>query len=160
MIRIGKMTDYGIVLLSHFVRDPERTVLTARDLSAVSHLPLPTVSKLLKSLSRRELLVSQRGVKGGYRLARLPEQISVSEIIGALEGPIGMTECSGELTHSGNCELESFCPVKSHWRKISDTIRFALGHLTLLDMTQPLPAYDSARRTPVLAPSLAQRNFP
>jgi Rrf2 family protein len=90
MIRIGKMTDYGIVLLSYFVHD-EKKAHNARDLSLESSLPLPTVSKILKGLSRAELLVSQRGVKGGYRLAFKPESISVATIIQALEGPIAMT---------------------------------------------------------------------
>ena len=137
MIRLGKMTDYGIVLLSCFTRDPERTVFTARDLAEASRLPLPTVSKLLKTLSRQALLVSHRGVKGGYELAREPGRISVHDIIQALEGPVSVTECG---THSGGCEIETTCPVRGHWGKINSAIRDALSGLTLRDMGPGRPA--------------------
>ena len=70
MIRIGKMTDYGIVLLSYFASHPESKAFTARDLAGEAKLPLPTVSKILKTLCRGELLLSHRGVNGGYRLGQ------------------------------------------------------------------------------------------
>jgi FeS assembly SUF system regulator len=137
VIRIGKMTDYGIVLLSYFARGREPHVYNARELAVQSHLPLPTVSKILKVLSRGELLVSQRGVSGGYRLARPADTISVSEIIGLLEGPIAMTECS--TTDTGLCEMEHHCPIRGNWRKINHVVHRALAQLTLADMTHPLP---------------------
>lgn len=137
MIRIGKMTDYGIVLLSYFAKDSERPVLNARDLAVESCIPLPTVSKILKVLSRGELLVSQRGANGGYRLAKPPHEISVSEIIAKFEGPIAMTECNA---HDGLCELEPMCPVTANWRKINHVVRNALDGLTLADMAQPISA--------------------
>jgi FeS assembly SUF system regulator len=138
MIRIGKMTDYGIVLLSFFARGDEPQVFNARELAAQSQLPLPTVSKILKALSRGELLESQRGVSGGYRLARSADNISVAEIISVLEGPIAMTECS-DVGH-GNCDLETHCPIRGNWRKINIVVRKALEGLTLSDMTRPLPS--------------------
>lgn len=130
------MTDYGIVLLSYFARGQELHVFNARELAEHSQLPLPTVSKILKVLSRGDLLISQRGVSGGYRLARSPESISVSEIIGLLEGPIAMTECS--TTDTGLCEMESRCPIRGNWRKINNVVHRALTQLTLADMTHPL----------------------
>jgi FeS assembly SUF system regulator len=95
------------------------------------------VSKILKMLSRAELLVSHRGVKGGYSLARLPDEVSIAQIIDAIEGPIAMTECSA--TAPGLCELEPVCPVRSNWRKINRAVREALEKLTLAEMTHPLP---------------------
>ena len=68
MIRLSKLTDYGILLMTQIVRHPERTLHTARDLAAETQIPLPTVSKILKGLSNGGLLVSHRGVKGGYSL--------------------------------------------------------------------------------------------
>jgi FeS assembly SUF system regulator len=137
MIRIAKLTDYAIVLLTYFANEPPGEVHNARDLVEQAHLPLPTVSKILKMLSRGELLVSHRGVKGGYSLARLPEDVSIAQIIDAIEGPIAMTECSA--TAPGLCELEPVCPVRSNWRRINRAVRDALEKLTLAEMTHPLP---------------------
>src|SRR2546422_4237423 len=86
MIRLSKLTDYGLVLMSYAARNKGRTVHTARELPLESGLPLPTVSKLLKLLLQAGFLVSHRGTNGGYSLAREPEDISVAEIIAALEG--------------------------------------------------------------------------
>src|SRR5438552_12430942 len=102
MIRMTRLTDYGIMLLTLFARDAMRPLRSARDLSDQAHLPLPTVSKLLNVLARHNLLEAYRGVKGGFRLARGPEEITVAQIIHALEGPIGVTECS---SHGGMCGI-------------------------------------------------------
>jgi len=136
MIRIRKLTDYGIVLLTYFVGDGEPSVRTARELSGVAHLPHATVSKILKALARSSLLISHRGIAGGYSLARAPAEISVAEIIAALEGPLALTECSASAPDL--CDLEPVCPVRSNWRKINDVVRGALAQLSLADMSRPL----------------------
>jgi FeS assembly SUF system regulator len=133
MIRISKLTDYGIVLLTHLAKDVERDVFSTRELAEESRLPLPTVEKLLKKLSRSELLVSERGVNGGYRLAREPGRITIADVITSLEGPIGLTEC---VAHADACGLEGFCPTKTHWKKINDAILGALSGLTLAELAQ------------------------
>lgn len=137
MIRITRITDYGIVLMSHLAMAPER-LYNAPDLAADARLPLPMVSKVLKQLSRAGLLESQRGVHGGYALARPAEAISVVEIIGALEGPIAMTECIDGAP--GDCEHEPSCPVRSNWHRINQAIREALDGITLAEMSHPAPA--------------------
>ena len=109
---------------------------TARDLAALSTLPLPTVSKLLKQLLQSGLLVSHRGINGGYSLAKEPADISVAEIVAAIEGPIALTECSSDV--SGLCDLEPSCPIKSNQRIISQVVRGALEKVTLSDLVQPL----------------------
>ena len=136
MIRLGKLTDYGLVLMTYIARDPDRSLHTARDLSVESRLPLPTVSKLLKELLQGGLLVSHRGIKGGYSLARKPREISVAEIIAVLEGPIALTECSTDI--SGLCDLEPSCPIKDNQRIISQVVRGALEKVMLSDLSQPL----------------------
>ena len=127
MIRMSKLTDYAIVLLAHLARS-ERT-LTAQELAGRSRVPLPTVSKLCKELSRAGLLVSHRGRHGGYSLARAPDAISVAEIVEALEGPIALTECG---TPGGEpCGIEQFCLAKSSWDPVSRAIHGALQKLPL-----------------------------
>ena len=136
MIRLGKLTDYGMVLMTYIARNHDRSLHTARDLALESRLPLPTVSKLLKELLQGGLLVSHRGIKGGYILAREPREISVAEIIAVLEGPIALTECSTEV--SGLCDLEPCCPIMNNQRIISQAVRGALGSVMLSDLIQPL----------------------
>ncbi len=137
MIRMSKLTDYGIMLLTHIACDPELPVHNARDLAAKARLPLPTVSKILKVLAREGLLVAHRGVRGGFSLARRPEEISVAAIISALEGPIAITMCS--FTIPGKCQLEQLCPVERPWQRINQVVREALENITLLEMTHSLP---------------------
>ena len=109
---------------------------SARDLSTEAPLPLPTVSKILKLLARHGFLEAHRGVKGGFSLARKPKEISVAQIIEALEGPIAVTDCSSP---SENCEIEKSCIVKSNWKRINLAVLEALRGITLADMTRPLP---------------------
>jgi len=149
MIRMNKLTDYGILVLTHFARDPSVSQ-TARDLALRTHVPLPTVSKILKDLQRSGLVVSHRGVKGGYSLARAPEEISVTEVVQAMEGPIALTECSGGV--AGLCGLEPNCQVRGHWRTISAAIRGALDGVSLASLARPEALHrPPARGTPALA---------
>jgi FeS assembly SUF system regulator len=134
MIRISKQADYGIILLGQFVTDSNNTSCNARDLAGTTRLPLPMVGKILKTLVRQGLLVSHRGVKGGYSLARSPEDISVAEIITALDGPIALTTCSA---HAGDCEYEDGCPARSNWHVINRAILGALRNISLKQMARP-----------------------
>jgi Rrf2 family protein len=95
---------------------------------------VPVVSKVLKSLARQGLLDSQRGSKGGYTLARSPEDISVPEMITALEGPISLTECT---VHPGACSQESSCDVRGPWQRINGAVHAALAKITLADLAAP-----------------------
>lgn len=137
MIRITKLTDYGIVLLARIARETGPQTHNVRDLAAETRLPAPTVSKLLKALAKQGLLVSQRGVKGGYALARPATEITVAQIIRALDGPIAVTDCSAEL--GGRCELEKLCAVRSNWQRVNLALRDLLENLTLAEMSEPMP---------------------
>jgi len=136
MIRLGKLTDYGLLLMCQIARCPFGDTQTARELSNACRLPLPTVSKLLRILLQSGLLMSHRGIKGGYVLAREPELIPITEIIAAFEGTFALTECASE--DAGLCDLESSCPVKDNQRIISHAIRTALGRVMLSDLTRPM----------------------
>jgi FeS assembly SUF system regulator len=143
MFRLNKLTDYGIVLMAHVARSPEETPHTARSLSKGTRVPLPTVGKLLRELHDAKLLVSHRGVKGGYNLAREAGKISVSDIVLALEGPIGFTECSVE---PGLCGMESRCAIKNNSQIIGDALRDALDHVMLADLNHELPHHERKTR--------------
>jgi FeS assembly SUF system regulator len=139
MFRLNKLTDYGIVLMAHVARSPEDLPHTARSLSKASRIPLPTVGKLLRQLSERGLLSSHRGVKGGYNLARKPEAISVSDIVLALEGPIGFTECS---VVAGLCNMERSCAIKINSQIIGDALRDALDQVMLADLNHEMAPHE------------------
>ncbi|MFI5179984.1 MAG: SUF system Fe-S cluster assembly regulator [Thermoanaerobaculia bacterium] len=134
MLRMAKLTDYGIVLLTQFAVREHATPMTAREIAAQARLPLPTVGKLLKQLSHGGLLASQRGTKGGYFLARPAQEITVAQIIEVLEGPMALTECQAP----GVCDQERFCSVKPNWLVINRTVRDALSKVTLADMARPM----------------------
>jgi FeS assembly SUF system regulator len=138
MLRVSKLTDYATVVMTVLAamsstRGPE-AVISAQDLAERAHLELPTVSKLLKQLAHAGLVVSSRGVNGGYRLARPAEKISIAEIVIAMEGPIGMTECSAQ---AGLCGHEPHCGVRVNWQRINQAIAQALAGVTVADMVKP-----------------------
>jgi len=127
MIRMSKLTDYAIVLLAHLAR--AGCTLTAQELARQSRVPLPTVSKLCKELSRAGLVASHRGRHGGYALARCAEEISVAEIVEALEGPIALTDCGDPAGE--RCGIEAWCLAKASWDPVSRAIHVALEKLPL-----------------------------
>lgn len=132
MFRLSRMTDYGIVLMTHLAcRGATRS---ARNVADATHIPHPVASKLLKQLVRKGLLVSQRGPGGGYGLARQASHISVAQMVAALDGPIGLTECSA---HPGACLQESACHVREPWQHINRVVRDALEHVSLEDLARP-----------------------
>ncbi|HEY8098701.1 MAG TPA: SUF system Fe-S cluster assembly regulator [Methylobacter sp.] len=103
-------------------------------MAAATGIALPTVSKILKLLVNAKVLISTRGAKGGYVLARIPEEISIATVISALEGPIALTECS--ISHQG-CEQASGCDIGGNWSLINQTIHNALESVTLADLIRP-----------------------
>ncbi|MGH9686603.1 MAG: Rrf2 family transcriptional regulator [Candidatus Acidiferrales bacterium] len=161
MVRLGKLTDYGLVLMSCMARSYGSSVhassdalslhaspasalhdsagsslRTARDLALESKLPVSTVSKLLKGLLQSGLLTSHRGIKGGYLLARDPHTISVLDVIAALEGPMALTECSTDV--SGLCHIEPCCPIKTNQQIINQAVRGVLEKVMLSDLANPM----------------------
>lgn len=131
MIRLTKEADYGIMLLGHIAAQPVGLVHTAREVAALSGLPLPMVSKILGSLARGEILSGHRGVGGGYSLDSDPQQITVAQVIRAIEGPISMVQCGVD---PGACEHESQCPTRINWSRINEQIERALDEVPISEM--------------------------
>lgn len=135
MLRITKQADYGIVLLTHFARAERGTTITASQLTERTGLPGPTVTKVLKLLGRAGLLISHRGVQGGYELSRAPDRINVAQIIAALEGPIAFTQCSANAV---GCTREPICPVRPNWQRVDEVLRQALEGISLTEMADDM----------------------
>jgi len=133
MLRVTKLTDYATLVLTVLAARPGN-VLSAPDLAEHAGLEAPTVAKVLKPLAQAGLVEGFRGANGGYRLARDPSAISLVEIVEAMEGPLGMTECS---LHDGHCGIEQSCGVRANWRRINDVVADALRNVTLAEMLAP-----------------------
>jgi FeS assembly SUF system regulator len=132
MLRISKLTDYAILIMVELTRDGE--VLSAHALAERTGVEVPTASKVLKLLAGSGLLESFRGASGGYRVTRRAGDISVAEVIAAIEGPIAMTECSVE---EGLCSQEERCELRSNWQRISVAVADALHRVSLAEMAAP-----------------------
>ena len=139
MIRITREADYGILLMTGLAQT-EGQPRSAAVLAQQRRLPLPMVSKILKTLTRAGLLNSQRGAQGGYRLARPAIEISAADIIRALEGPLAITECSTDALRDG-CTRQEHCEISSHWPRINQAIYAALQSISLADMSRPDPVH-------------------
>ncbi len=135
MIRLSRMADYAVVLMT-CLPENRGSSKSASDLACETRLPLPTVSRILKKLAQRDLLESTRGANGGYRLARLQCDITVVDIIAAVDGPIALTNCVED--GPGDCGIETFCPLRSHWQLINSAISHALRQVTLADLISPI----------------------
>ncbi len=133
MLRLGRLTDYAVTLLSYMGTEKDGNVWAASGLAEKSGLPLPTVAKVLKLLAKSNLISAQRGAAGGYRLARPSSQISVAEIIEAMDGPIAITDCSHGSAHE-NCKIHHLCPMSSGWNKVNAAVRDALKDVSLAEM--------------------------
>ena len=137
MIRLSRLADYGIVIMTTIARHPERHH-SAAEIAAESAVPPPMASKILKSLARSGLLESQRGARGGYGLARSAGRISVADVIVALDGPIALTACIDD--GPGACGIEALCPARSNWQRINDAVRAALEGISVDEMAHAVPA--------------------
>jgi FeS assembly SUF system regulator len=129
MLRVSKMADYGTVVMVYLAE--QRVLRNVSDIALATHLAKPTVSKLVKRLAQAGQLKSERGSRGGYRLSVAAEAISVADIIAAIEGKTGLTECS---LSSGNCTLEHVCHVREHWQLISQVVEQALQNVSLKNL--------------------------
>ena len=127
MLRISKLADYGTIIMVYLANQDPR-YCNARDIALNTHLNTPTVSKLLKLLTTGGLLTSIRGVNGGYGLKRSTDEISIADIIYALETQRGLTECSNNTTL---CSLQSNCNMQSNWQIISKLLEDALASVSL-----------------------------
>lgn len=139
MLRVSRLTDYATVVMTCIAAHPGDVLSTAQ-IADAARLELPTVSKLLKLLGHAGLVESFRGVNGGYRLGKPAATITLADIVQAMEGPIGMTECS---VANGHCERESSCGVAGSWKQVSGMVEVALRGVTLASMlsqSQPVPA--------------------
>lgn len=145
MLRVSKLTDYSTVIMAYMARRPDAVFSVAETAVAVG-VAAPTASKILKMLARANLVQSRRGINGGYALTRAPGRISIAEVIEAMEGSLGVTECSAA---AGLCQREEQCRIRDHWQGINRLILNTLAQVTLSDLVQARPFAAAGESVPV-----------
>ena len=146
------MTDYALLLTNQLVSATDE-LCTTDGLVEATQLSPATVRKLLKQLVDAGIVTSYRGAKGGYRLANEPSTFTIADVIGAIEGPIALTQCA---THHGDCDLIDTCGLKTNWSFVNQMVYSLFQHITLADMS--LRVSERIVNFPVsMSPGLAQR---
>jgi FeS assembly SUF system regulator len=132
MIVLSKLADYGVIVATHLAAHPDRQI-NAAILAGETRLPQATVSKVLKNLAHAGIVTGHRGATGGYRLAQDASATSVAAVVAAIDGALGMTQCS---VHEPSCQREGLCPTRPHWQRINLAVGEALGAISLADMAE------------------------
>jgi FeS assembly SUF system regulator len=133
MIILSKLADYGVIVATHLAAYPNRQV-TAATVASETRLPQATVAKVLKALAHAGLVTAARGAAGGYKLARVATEISIAEVVAAIDGDIGLTQCS---VHVEDCARTNYCPTRPHWAAINRAVGQALAAVSLDAMLTP-----------------------
>ena len=132
MLKLNKMTDYAVVCLGMLARKPEY-IMSASQISKETGLKLYTVQKILKNiLAKSDLLKTERGYHGGYTLKKNSKNITVTEIIEALDGPISLTSCVDKS--DSFCQSSDICFLGGKWNRVNEIIRNSLNDISLDDL--------------------------
>jgi len=147
MLKISRLTDYGLLAAIYLVRK-QGEVVSAREIAGFYHLPVPTVTKVLKSLHQGGIIESHRGVAGGYSFEKDAEMLTLGQVLELLEGPWDLVECetTDENGHA-TCSIRAGCPSRRFMFGIKRAIKGAFEQITLGDLSRgafPIPAIDKA----------------
>ncbi len=160
MLSFTRKTDYALISLAHLVH-ASGNCCSAREIATRYGMPMPLVMNILKSLAQQGLIRSERGPRGGYVLAKPPNEITLHDIIAAVDGPVALVYCldkvagrNGRGVRAQGCELIGKCPVRSHVHKVHYRLVGFLKDVTLAEMTgtdEPTPDPVCEEHTEVLA---------
>ena len=144
MLRLSKKADYALMAMKHLAIRPDAASASAREIAEQYDIPVELMAKVLQALARRGLVTSLQGTRGGYRLARPTLQITVADIIQAIDGPLTVTACS---TEAENCDQYAKCNVRDPLWRIKERIISALTTCTLQEIATDVPALDATPLT-------------
>ncbi len=136
MLRLSKKADYALIAMKHLAVSGDRVSSSAREIAEQYDIPIELLAKVLQRLVRRGLLASQQGTRGGYQLARQPSQISVADVIQAIDGPVAVTACS---TDEATCDQFAKCNVRDPLWKVRERILRALAECTIAELATDAP---------------------
>jgi Rrf2 family protein len=129
MFRLSKKADYGLIALKHLAQHSEESV-SSREIAKEYRIPAELLAKILQRLARKGLVVAQQGTHGGYVLARDPSQISIVDVIEALDGPIGITPCE----RGSSCEQMERCTVRDPLMMVRAKMVRILGDTSIYEL--------------------------
>jgi Rrf2 family protein len=132
MLRLSKRTDYGLMAMRRLSLLPRGTCRSARAIALEHRIPPALMAKLLQRLARSGLVASLHGTKGGYRIARPASQITLREVIEAIEGPVAMLECLDPC--KGECAQDGSCTVKTPLHRVQERILDTLARTHVSDL--------------------------
>ncbi len=138
MIKLSNLADYAVELMCCIALKPE-DIHSSAGLAEMTRIPLPTVSKILGTMVRARLLTSHRGLNGGFSLANEASNISIADIIEAVDGPVQLTNCLGD--DISDCDRVSSCGTRSQWYRINEAVKGALGSVLLSQMIESVPDF-------------------
>ena len=150
MLRLSKKADYALMAMKHLALRTDRGSQgssSAREIAEAYDIPIELMAKVLQRLVRHGLLASHQGTRGGYQLARTPAQISVADVIQAVDGPVTVTACS---TEEGTCEQYAKCNVRDPLWRVRERILSALGECTIAELAAEVPAMTSTSPRPAV----------
>lgn len=151
MLALTKKVGYGLIALTHLARQPREQLASARSIAEEFGVPASLLMNILKELSSAGYVDSVRGARGGYRLSRDPESVTLAELIGTLEGPIRVAECITAPSGSqpkAECPLSGSCPIMGPVQMVQDRIYNVMSGLTLADVaTESADAWQPALAT-------------
>jgi Rrf2 family protein len=145
MLRLSKKADYALMAMKHLALRGDRRSQgssSAREIAELYDIPIELMAKVLQRLVRRGLLASHQGTRGGYQLARMPSQISIADVIQAIDGPVTVTACS---TDDGQCEQFAKCNVRDPLWRVREKILAALGECTIAELAADPPSPAAAQ---------------
>ncbi|MCL4541812.1 MAG: Rrf2 family transcriptional regulator [Chloroflexi bacterium] len=148
MLRISTKGEYGSRLMVYLARRWGQGPVALAEVAANEQLPVEYLEQLAVLLRRSGLIESFRGVRGGYTLARPPEEVHMGEVVRALEGPIAPMVCVNEGHNEMLCAFEAHCSTRLMWLRVGKAIAQALDEMTLAQLIpqpenwEPVPFYE------------------
>ncbi|UCB52187.1 MAG: Rrf2 family transcriptional regulator [Candidatus Zixiibacteriota bacterium] len=125
--------DYGIFGVLYLAKQPKGKIVSLSEVSRAEGIPEKFLAKIFQSLTRVGLILSHRGARGGFSLSRPADQITVKELMEAIQGPICFSKCLSELE---DCEKKDVCKLREVLQKAQDHTVKLLSQKTLADLAR------------------------
>jgi len=132
-MELTRAGDYGIYGVIHLAKQPKGKIVSLAEVSRAENIPEKFLAKIFQNLTRSSLIISHRGARGGFSLARSPDQITVKELLESVQGPIHFTKCLSEL---GDCDRKEICELRKLLKKAQDFSLELLSKHTLADLAK------------------------
>lgn len=153
-MRLSREGDYAVRIMAHLVSVPAGALVPRRFIQTAQSVPSAFLAKIVQALARARLVVTSRGAGGGVRLARRPEEVTLRQVIEAVEGPLFLNRC---LVHPGACPRDRFCTVHPVWHRLQDVLLRELEAVTMAALAAPLPGPTAVRRLPEISIRLDEK---